>query len=138
MSAFAGIDHVQLPIPVGGGAKARGFYEKQLGLVELRDPLLDRPGTLRFALGAQRIDLTEGPYVGVAPQAHLALRVRSLRTLVARLRERGLAVDTGGAPDPGVRVYLDDPFGNRIELIDTLAGRAPEVAYDAAPLAFTT
>ncbi|RZU00944.1 VOC family protein [Rivibacter subsaxonicus] len=136
MSSVFAIDHVQLPIPPGGGWRAREFYEERLGLRELRDPALDRPGTLRFQLGVQRLDLHEGPYSGVAPQAHLALRVRGLRDFIGALRERGLRVDTGGVPDVGARAYLDDPFGNRIELIDALVLGAAETAYEADPLEF--
>ena len=35
-----GVDHIQLPIPVGALPKARAFYETLLGLKEVRDPLL--------------------------------------------------------------------------------------------------
>lgn len=111
------VDHVQLPIPHGGAPRARTFYETALGLAEVRDPALDRPGTLRFSLGWQRLDLTEGRYVGVAPQAHLALQVRDLARLLARLREAGCLVDDALLPDER-RAYVEDPFGNRIELIE--------------------
>jgi catechol 2,3-dioxygenase-like lactoylglutathione lyase family enzyme len=136
MDAIFAIDHVQLPIPPESGWRARDFYERVLGLRELRDPALDRPGTLRYQLGAQRLDLHEGPYSGVAPQAHLALRVRGLRTLVATLRDRGQSVDTGGVPDVGARAYINDPFGNRIELIEALLVGAIETGYEAEPLEF--
>ena len=135
MSGIA-IDHVQLPIPVGGGARARDFYEHLLGLREVRDPTLDRPGVLRFALGAQRLDLSEGAYSGVAPQAHLALRVQGLRALAERLRQAGQAVDTGTSRAPGARLYVDDPFGNRLEFIEALSLASQETAYDADPIAF--
>jgi len=115
MSATIHVDHVQLPIPVGGSAVARQFYEQALGLVERRDPLLDRPGTLRFDLGGQRLDLSEGHYIGVAPQAHLALQVRELDALVERLRHDGHPVDVARLSDG--RAYTEDPFGNRIELV---------------------
>lgn len=137
MSAFEAVDHVQLPIPIGDAARARTFYEETLGLAALRDPALERPGTLRYALGAQRLDLCEGRYSGVAPQAHLALRVRGLRALVQRLRARGHAVDTGGTPDAGTRVYVDDPFGNRLELIETLGVLTPEALYDVHRIDFS-
>lgn len=117
MASIHGVDHVQLPIPVGGAAQARQFYEELIGLREVRDPALDRPGTLRFALGTQRLDLTEGRYTGIAPQAHLALRALALPRLTARLRAAGLPVQDAPLHDRG-RIYVEDPFGNRLELID--------------------
>lgn len=137
MAVIDAVDHVQLPIPVAAAARARAFYEDALGLQELRHPALDRPGTLRYALGLQRLDLREGSYSGVAPQAHLALRVRGLRALAQQLRQHGHVVDTGGVPDIGTRVYVDDPFGNRLELIEALGVLTPEATYDVDKIEFS-
>ncbi|WP_140626525.1 VOC family protein [Methylibium rhizosphaerae] len=117
MASIRAVDHVQLPIPLGGEAKARAFYEQALGLVEVRDPRLDRPGTLRFSVGWQRLDLTEGHYTGVAPQAHLALQVADVQQVASRLRRGGYPVDDA----PLIRqrrLYVEDPFGNRLELLE--------------------
>jgi len=111
------VDHVQLPVTLGGAAKARAFYEGLLGLRELRDPALDRPGTLRYSLGHQRLDLREGHFSGVAPQAHLALRIAGVARLATVLRRAGHAVDDAPLLDSG-RLYVEDPFGNRLELIE--------------------
>jgi catechol 2,3-dioxygenase-like lactoylglutathione lyase family enzyme len=117
MTDFRSVDHVQLPIPVGAAREARRFYEELLGLKEVRDPQIDRPGTLRFSLGWQRLDLTEGCYTGVAPQAHLALRVSGLDALARKLVDAGVLVDAASLVDAH-RLYVDDPFGNRLELIE--------------------
>lgn len=116
MSPIRHVDHVQLPIPVGGSPKARQFYEGVLGLRELRDPGLDRPGTLRFALVGQRLDLTEGSYTGVAPQAHVAFAVADVERVGAHLRQAGVLFQHAPLPDRD-RLYVEDPFGNRLELI---------------------
>ena len=71
MTSVRSVDHVQLPVPVGGSKQARVFYEELLGLRELRDPARDRPGSLHYALGWGRLDLREGMYSGVAPQARM-------------------------------------------------------------------
>jgi catechol 2,3-dioxygenase-like lactoylglutathione lyase family enzyme len=120
MSTIRSVDHVQLPIPLGGAGRARLFYEQLLGLREVRDPVLDRPGTLRFSLGWQRLDLTEGHYTGVAPQAHLALRVDQLYAITRRLQQAGVRIDEAPLLDAS-RVYVEDPFGNRFELIENKA-----------------
>ncbi|HET7863951.1 MAG TPA: VOC family protein [Burkholderiaceae bacterium] len=117
MTEVRQVDHVQLPIPIGGATKARSFYEQGLGLREVRDPALDRPGTLRFSLGWQRLDLTEGVYIGIAPQAHLALAVSDAAALAARLRRAGFLVDDSLLFERR-RVYAEDPFGNRLELLE--------------------
>ena len=117
-----GVDHIQLPIPIGAAAQARAFYEGLLGLPEVRDPELDKPGTLRFSLGWQRLDLSEGRYTGVAPQAHIALRVHGLHNLTTALHHAGLRVDVAPLPDGEPRIYVEDPFGNRLELIEPVSG----------------
>ncbi|QPF76291.1 glyoxalase [Roseateles sp. DAIF2] len=115
------VDHVQLPMPPGGARAARRFYQELLGLAEQRDPALDRPGVLRFALGgAQRLDLSEGLYTGVAPQAHLALSVQDLTPVLQRLRAAGHPVDQARLADN--LAYTEDPFGNRLKLLQSPGG----------------
>lgn len=117
-----GVDHIQLPIPLGASPEARAFYQVLLGLREVRDPLTDRPGSLRFSLGWQRLDLREGAYTGVAPQAHLGLRVHSLRPLVQRLQAAGHQVQVLPLPTGEDRIFVEDPFGNRLELFEPAPG----------------
>lgn len=118
-----GVDHIQLPIPFGGLPKARAYYRDLLGLEEVSHPAIDRPGTLHFALGWQRLDLSEGNYTGVAPQAHLALRVRQVSTLAQQLSTAGQRVQSNPMSDGTPRIYIEDPFGNRLELIETEGAR---------------
>jgi len=96
------VDHVQLPLPAGAADRARDFYEGVLGLRPLADgPAPERPGTLRYRLGPQRLDLAEGAHAGSAPQAHLALRVRDVAALARHLRARGVPVDGPSARGDG-------------------------------------
>ena len=121
-ASVQGVDHIQLPIPIGAAQQARDFYEGLLGLREVRDPELDRPGTLRFSLGWQRLDLSEGRYTGVAPQAHIALRVRRLGALTKALHAVGHRIDVAPLASGEGRVYVEDPFGNRLELVEPAPG----------------
>ena len=116
MTDIRSVDHIQLPIPPRASPAARAFYQGLLGLREVRHPELDRPGVLRFSLGWQRLDLSEGLYTGVAPQAHLALLVVGVERLADALEAAGHRVDRSAFTDQ--RVYVEDPFGNRIELIE--------------------
>jgi hypothetical protein len=47
--------------------------------------------------------------------------VADLSALVAKLRAAGIAVKGDEPLDGYHRVYVDDPFGNRIELLEPLA-----------------
>ncbi len=56
-----------------------------------------------------------------ARKAHLALVIAGLDGLVAKLAEAGVGV-RWDQQLPGVRrCYVDDPFGNRLELIEALS-----------------
>ena len=52
-----------------------------------------------------------------ARKAHPALVVRDLPALEAVLRGAGVAVRPNPDAAPGRGAYVDDPFGNRIELV---------------------
>lgn len=57
-----------------------------------------------------------------ARQAHPALIVADLPALVARFKAAGIVVRDDEPLAGYLRVYVDDPFGNRLELLEpTLA-----------------
>ena len=115
---FAAIDHVQLAIPPGGESAARRFYGELLGLAEVpRPPALAVRGGGWFESGEVKIHLGVEEDFRPARKAHPALRCRDYAGLVARLATAGIEVRVA-ADVPGVtRCHVDDPFGNRIELI---------------------
>ena len=110
------IDHVQLPFAGPLQAQLRHFYGRLLGLAEVR---LDATRTLRFAAGTQRIDLAPSELNDrLAAPGHLAVRVRNLPGLRANLLDAGLVIDETH-PLPGHwRLYVDDPAGNTVELLE--------------------
>jgi catechol 2,3-dioxygenase-like lactoylglutathione lyase family enzyme len=112
------IDHVQLAAPPGCEDEARRFFGDLLGLRELEkpEPLRSRGGAW-FRVGDQQLHVGVDAAFVPARKAHPAFTVRSYDALRERLRAAGVAVTDGGGL-PGVRrCYVDDPFGNRIELI---------------------
>lgn len=113
-----GIEHVQLAMPPGREAEARAFYSGLLGIPETRKPPeLAKRGGAWFENGTVKIHLGVDVEFHPARKAHPALLVRDLSTLVQRLREA--RVDVLEDPLGGYyRVYVDDPFGNRIELME--------------------
>ena len=111
------IDHVQLAIPPGGEAAARRFYAGLLGIPEVAKPAaLAGRGGAWFARGALKLHLGVDAEFRPARQAHPAFVARDLAALLVRLREAGCAVLDDAVGHTG-RAFVDDPFGNRIELI---------------------
>ena len=119
MPSVTAIDHVQLAMPAGREDDARRFYSGLLGLPErAKPPALAARGGAWFESPTVKIHLGVEADFRPARKAHPALRVRDLRALVAVLRTGGHAVVEDGPVEGHDRVYVDDPFGNRIELID--------------------
>ena len=115
------LHHVQLAMPHGREDDARAFYVNVLGLVERpKPPSLAARGGAWFSSGSAELHLGVDKEFIPAKKAHPALLVRDLRALAARCAAAGFAV-VSDEPLPGYdRVYVADPFGNRIELLEPL------------------
>jgi GNAT superfamily N-acetyltransferase len=115
-----GIDHVQLAAPPGCEDAARAFYGVLLGLDEVRKPeRLRARGGVWFACGEQQLHVgVEEPFAP-ARKAHPALAVPRAEAL----RELAASIDAAGRPVrwDGPRIYTEDPFGNRLELLSAHA-----------------
>jgi len=115
---IVGIDHVQLAMPAGREDEARAFYAGLLGIPEVpKPPELASRGGAWFEIGAVRVHLGVETDFRPARKAHPALVVLGLGPLVEKLRDAGVEV----VEDPFegyARVYVADPFGNRIELME--------------------
>ena len=121
MSVIA-LDHIQLAMPAGREAEARAFYAGLFGLAEVEKPAaLAQRGGCWFERGLVKVHLGVEPEFRPARKAHPAFLVEDLPALVASLAAAGHPA----LPDlelPGYdRVYGDDPFGNRIELMQPLS-----------------
>jgi catechol 2,3-dioxygenase-like lactoylglutathione lyase family enzyme len=113
------IDHVQLAMPPGREPEAEGFYQDILGLErqEKPSPLAARGGCW-FSNGKVTLHLGVEESFRPAQKAHPAVLVENLDDLVGALGVAGHGVRFDDEL-PGVRrCYVDDPFGNRIELIE--------------------
>jgi catechol 2,3-dioxygenase-like lactoylglutathione lyase family enzyme len=117
---IVGIDHVQLAMPAGREEAAREFYCRLLGIPEVpKPPELAKRGGAWFEKGEVRIHLGVDPDFRPARKAHPGLRVRGLSVLVAALRDAGYKVSQDEALAGVRRVFVADPFGNRLELIES-------------------
>ncbi len=118
---IVGIHHVQITIPTGAEEKARRFYCDLLGLTEIAKPaaLQSRGG---FWLQLGRLQLHIGTENGIEPpatKAHVAYEVANLPSMKSLLQEAGVTI-LDSIPIPGYnRCEFRDPFGNRIELIES-------------------
>ena len=119
---IVGIDHVQLLMPTGGEPAARQFYGELLGLREIAKPaeLAPRGGCWFVGVGGTAIHLGVDQRFMAARKGHPALIVLDLEAARRALASGGARVIEDDAGLPVKRCYTEDPFGNRIELIDAV------------------
>jgi catechol 2,3-dioxygenase-like lactoylglutathione lyase family enzyme len=118
-----GIDHIQLAMPAGGEPAARGFYTGVLGLPEVPKPAaLAKRGGCWFESAELKIHLGVEADFRPARKAHPALLVSQLRELLDRCRRSGFEVIPDEPLGRRERAYVSDPFGNRLELIESSPG----------------
>lgn len=112
------LHHVQLAMPADGEAAAEDFYEGILGIPRVAKPAhLDSRGGCWFEDGSVRIHLGVESDFTPARKAHPALMINDLNTLKSVLEEAGVEV-VEDQPLPGFdRLYVSDPFGNRLEFL---------------------
>ncbi|MFM5885413.1 MAG: VOC family protein [Novosphingobium sp.] len=116
--AVIGIDHVQLAMPAGGEGAARAFYAGVLGLPEAPKPMpLAARGGCWFEAPGVKIHLGVEANFRAAQKAHPALLVDDLKVLAALIERAGGEVRWDTELPGMLRCHVDDPFGNRIELI---------------------
>jgi catechol 2,3-dioxygenase-like lactoylglutathione lyase family enzyme len=114
-----GLDHVQLAIPPGGETASRRFWVDALGLVETaKPPHLAARGGCWFEGPALRLHLGIDRDFHPARKAHPALVVNGLQALRVRLAAAGFPPVDDEPLEGFDRCYVDDPFGNRIELME--------------------
>jgi len=118
MPHIAGLDHVQVAIPPGADAAARAFYGGVLGLAEIPKPApLNASGGMWFLTGATQLHIGSQADFVPAKKAHPAFIIDDFAGYCALLRARQVEVREEAAVAGRRRAGIEDPFGNRIELI---------------------
>lgn len=120
------LEHVQLAMPAGGEAAARRFYEELLGIPETPKPAhLAARGGCWFEQGALKVHLGVEKDFQPARKAHPAFLVENLAGLAAALAAAGFPPQTDAPLEGYERLYVSDPFGNRIELMERASKSSP-------------
>jgi catechol 2,3-dioxygenase-like lactoylglutathione lyase family enzyme len=121
---IVGVDHVQLAMPAGREAEARAFYAGLLGIPErAKPPVLAARGGVWFESGPLKLHLGVDSDFRPARKAHPGLLVSGLEALIGDLQRAGYHVATDEPIEGYLRVYVDDPFGNRLELMEPRSAR---------------
>ena len=115
------VQHAQITIPKGAEPEARSFYCDFLGLRETPKPesLLGRGG-FWLEIGAFQVHVgTEDGFDRTSTKAHLAYEVENLEAWREKLTDYGIKI-IEGVPIPDCnRFEFRDPFGNRVEFLET-------------------
>ena len=116
------LDHIQLAMPAGREAEARMFYRDVLGLGEREKPAnLAARGGCWFELGSVKVHLGVDRDFHPAAKAHPAFLVDDVRALARRIEAAGYRIVEDEPLEGYDRLYVYDPFGNRIELMQPVS-----------------
>lgn len=115
------LHHVQLAMPQGEEALAEAFYANILGMTRVPKPdVLAGRGGVWFAAGPIRLHLgVETPFAP-ARKAHPAFEVADLDAVTRHLGTAGIEVMRDQDLPEIRRIYIHDPFGNRLELLQQI------------------
>lgn len=115
---ITGLDHLLIPAPKDSEAQARKFYGGFLGLFEMEKPLpLQGRGGVWFALpdGRQVHIGIETPF---QPQkkAHPCFRTQDLDGVMDHFSKHGVSFTLDTSLQVS-RIFTEDPWGNRLEIV---------------------
>jgi hypothetical protein len=113
------LDHILLAMPAGREADARKFCQGILGIPEAaKPPELAARGGCWFEDDELKVHLGVERNFAPARKAHPAFVVDDLTGLTAALTNAGYAIAHDKPLEGYDRIFVDDPFGNRIELME--------------------
>lgn len=116
------IDHVQIAMPVGGESQARAFYGDVLGIPETPKPnhLATRGGAW-FESDQLKVHLGVDKNFVPATKAHIAFLTEDIGCIRRMCSEAGYDVIEDQPLEGYERIYVSDPFGNRLEFMEPLS-----------------
>jgi catechol 2,3-dioxygenase-like lactoylglutathione lyase family enzyme len=118
----ARIDHLQIAAPEGCETAARDFYGSILGMKEIeKPPVLRARGGCWFERGSQQLHIGVEKDFRLARKGHPAFAVFDPDELRETLTARGVKVSDDDNLPGARRFYAEDPWGNRLEFVQTPA-----------------
>lgn len=116
---FKSIDHIQLAAPIGSEELARKFFKDILGFKEIQKPeALKKNGGVWFAFNNVHLHIgIEQPFTP-ARKAHPAFEVENIEALKQHLSKNDINYIKDDKLPGAKRFYVDDPFGNRLEILE--------------------
>jgi catechol 2,3-dioxygenase-like lactoylglutathione lyase family enzyme len=113
------LDHILLAMPAGRESEARKFYQGILGIPEATKPSeLAARGGCWFEDGELKVHLGVEKNFAPARKAHPAFIVDDLAALISALVQAGFPISHDEPLEGYDRIFVHDPFGNRIELME--------------------
>lgn len=120
------LHHVQLAMPRGEEERARRFYVETLGMEEVdKPPVLAARGGVWFRRGELELHLGVEEEFVPARKAHPGILTDDIDGLAERLTTSGVEVRWDDAFPGHRRFYVDDCFGNRLELLQPAPAKPP-------------
>lgn len=114
------LDHIQLAMPPGEESAARAFWAGIVGLEEIEKPPALKPrGGCWFRLGGAELHLGVEPGFAPAQKAHPGFCTDEIDALARRLANADHQVTWDNAITARKRFFTADPFGNRLEFLET-------------------
>jgi catechol 2,3-dioxygenase-like lactoylglutathione lyase family enzyme len=116
------LHHVSIPVRPDQLDAGRAFYSQALGLEEIPAPNEFAPGrVVWFRLGNRELHLfKEEDANEPRSERHLALEVDDLAAARERFSTHGVKVEEADPIHNRPRLYVRDPFGNKLEITQIL------------------
>jgi catechol 2,3-dioxygenase-like lactoylglutathione lyase family enzyme len=115
------LQHTSVPMPPGGNDRARAFYGEALGMREIPKPSTLSNNLVWFAANEDGDEVHVFQEENMGPNSaaqHLCLEVDDVAAYESRLREHGYEVEIPETIVNRPRLFVRDPFGNLIELVE--------------------
>lgn len=125
------LQHVSIGIEAGREDEARRFYGGALGLAEKKRPLgLKDRALIWYDIGPDEHEVhllrTDPQEFGPARAGdHLCIEVDDLDAMRKHVADHGVVARETSVIDNRPRFFVDDPFGNQIEIVQVLGHFTP-------------
>jgi catechol-2,3-dioxygenase len=120
LKQFLKLDHVQIAAPPDCEVAARRFYGEIIGLPEVpKPPVLRSRGGVWFQVSGEQLHIGVEQDFQPARKAHPAFATENLNDMATRLQNAGYEITWDEALPEARRFYVNDPWGNRVEFLET-------------------